>query len=95
MFSKQTQFILSRVEVTIDGGGGVGLDIGFIDHLYTRLGTTSNYSATANLHNLQIRAKHFPACWLFTSRFLVTASNSGDSSASHAQVLYSHTPVQN
>jgi hypothetical protein len=27
---------------------------GFIDHLYTPLGITSNYSATANLHNLQI-----------------------------------------
>jgi hypothetical protein len=30
---------------------GFGLDIGFIDHLYTRLGTTCNYSAAANLHN--------------------------------------------
>jgi hypothetical protein len=27
---------------------------GFIDHFNTRLGTTSNYSATANLHNSQI-----------------------------------------
>jgi hypothetical protein len=27
---------------------GFGLDNGFIDHLYTRLGTTSNYSAIAN-----------------------------------------------
>jgi hypothetical protein len=27
---------------------------GFIDHLYTPLGTTSTYSAIANLHNLQI-----------------------------------------
>jgi hypothetical protein len=61
--------------VTIDGG--FGLDIGFIDHLYTRLGTTSNYSATANLHNSQITsapAKPFPACCVFTSRSLVTAS---------------------
>jgi hypothetical protein len=33
---------------------GFGLDVGFTDHLYTRLGTTSNYSATANLHNSQI-----------------------------------------
>jgi hypothetical protein len=33
---------------------GFGLVKGFIDHLYTRLGTISNYSATVNLHNLQI-----------------------------------------
>jgi hypothetical protein len=31
-----------------------GLVHGFIDHLYTPLGTTSNHSATANLHKLQI-----------------------------------------
>jgi hypothetical protein len=64
---------------------GFGLDIGFIDHVNTRLGTTSNYSVTANLHNSQITtepAKPFPACCVFTSRYLVTASNSGDSSAS-------------
>jgi hypothetical protein len=43
------------------------LDSGFIDHLYTRLGTTStrNYSTIANLHNPQITtapSKSFPAC---------------------------------
>jgi hypothetical protein len=32
----------------------IGLVNGFIDHLYTRLGTTSNYSATTNLDTLQI-----------------------------------------
>jgi hypothetical protein len=40
-----------------------GLVNGFIDHLYTRLLITSNYSATANLHNSQITAaitKPFP-----------------------------------
>jgi hypothetical protein len=31
---------------------GFGLVTRFINHLYTRLGTTSNYSATDNLHNL-------------------------------------------
>jgi hypothetical protein len=39
------------------------LDIGFIDHLYTKLGTASKYSAIVNLHNLQIttaHAKSFP-----------------------------------
>jgi hypothetical protein len=70
----------------------------FIDNLYTGLGTTSNYSATANLHYSQITtapAKPFPACYVFTSRFLATASNSGDSSALRAQILSSQTPVQN
>jgi hypothetical protein len=64
----------------------------FTDHVHTRLGTTSNYSATANLHNSQITtapAKPFPACCVFTSSSLATASNSGDSSASRSQVLSS------
>jgi hypothetical protein len=63
----------------------------FIDHLYTRPGTTSNYIATANLHNLQITTqsdKLFPSCCVFTSRSLATASKSGDSSASRARVLF-------
>jgi hypothetical protein len=62
-----------------------GLDIGFIDHSYTRLLSISNYSAPANLHNSQITtvyAKSYPAFSFFTRRFLVTASNNGDSSAS-------------
>jgi hypothetical protein len=52
---------------------------------YTPLGTTSNYSASANLHNSQITAapaKPFAACYVFTSCSLATASNSGDFSAS-------------
>jgi hypothetical protein len=64
---------------------GPGLDIGCIHHLYTRPGTTSNHSATANLHNSQMTtapAKPFTACCVFTKRSLATASNSGDSSAS-------------
>jgi hypothetical protein len=58
---------------------------GFIEPIYTQLGTTSNYSAIANLHSLKIIAsntKSSPACSEFTSRFLVTASNSEYSSAS-------------
>jgi hypothetical protein len=43
-----------------------GLVDGFIDHLYTRLGNTSKYSASANLQNSQITkapAKFvFPVC---------------------------------
>jgi hypothetical protein len=37
----------------------------------------------------------FPACCVFTSRSQATASNSGDSSASRAQVFSSPPPVQN
>jgi hypothetical protein len=75
--------MLSHVYVTI--GGGFGLDIGLIDHLRTQLGTTSNYSAVANVRTLQIttaHAKYYPTCYVSTGRFLVTASNSGDSSVS-------------
>jgi hypothetical protein len=41
---------------------GYGWMNGFIYHLYTPLGTTSNYSAIGNPHNPQITtalAKHF------------------------------------
>jgi hypothetical protein len=47
--------------------------------------TTLNYSAIADLHNLQIttaHAKSLPFCSVFTSRSLVTAFNTGDFSAS-------------
>jgi hypothetical protein len=67
---------------------GYGFDIGFIEHLYTPLRTTGSYSTTTNLHTLQFTTaptKLFPACHVFTSRSLATASSSGDSSASHVQ----------
>jgi hypothetical protein len=57
----------------------------FIDHFTSRHGTTSNFSAITYLHSLQITTTNTissPPCNVFTSRFLVTASNSGDSSAS-------------
>jgi hypothetical protein len=63
-----------------------GLVIGFIDT--TR---NYNYSTITDLHTLQITAantKSFPARSVFNSRFLVTDVNSGDSSASCAQVLF-------
>jgi hypothetical protein len=69
---------------------------GFIDHLYTLLGITSTYNVIANLYTLQIITapdKHFPA-GVVTCRFLATASNTGDSSASHAQVLLSSRPCR-
>jgi hypothetical protein len=65
--------------------------------LLTQLVSTSNYSAIDDLDNSQITAapaKHFPACCVFISRFLATASKSGDSSASRTQVLLSQPPVQ-
>jgi hypothetical protein len=63
---------------------------GFIDHLCTSLATTINYSAIANLHN-----KSSLACRVSNIRSLATTSNSGDSSASRAQVLSSQPSVQN
>jgi hypothetical protein len=42
-----------------------------------------------------LHAKPFPACCVFTSRSLGTASNSGDSSASRPLVPSSQPPVQN
>jgi hypothetical protein len=68
----------------------------FIDH--TRLETTRNYSTTANPHNSQITrasVKPFLAYCVFTSLFLATISNSGDSLASRAQVLSSQPSVGN
>jgi hypothetical protein len=67
-------------------------------YLNTRLVTTSNYSAIADLHILQITAantKYFAARSVFTSRYLATASSSGDPSASRTQVLPSLTLVPN
>jgi hypothetical protein len=72
---------------------------GFIDHLYTPLGTTSNYGGIADFHTSQITskpaaqitttpaAKPFPACDGFISHFLATAANSGYFSTSCFQVF--------
>jgi hypothetical protein len=73
-------------------------DVNWILHLLTPLGTTGKYSAIADFHTLKITTapdKPFPACCVFTSRSPITASNSGDSSASRTQVLPSPTFVQN
>jgi hypothetical protein len=51
-----------------------GLWIGFIDHLYTSLETTSNYSAVAKLHNhrsLLLFLSLFPAFCVFSRCALV------------------------
>jgi hypothetical protein len=46
--------------------------IGFIDTLYTPVGTTINYSAIADLHTLQFTVTHALGYSVFTSRILAT-----------------------
>jgi hypothetical protein len=41
-----------------DSRRSFGLEIGFIDHFNTRLVTALNYSAIADIHNLQITTAH-------------------------------------
>jgi hypothetical protein len=54
--------------------------IRFIDYL--QIVTTGNYGIIAKLHNLQITKAHAKSSQsAFTSRFLVTYLNNGDSSA--------------
>jgi hypothetical protein len=57
---------------------------GFIDDLYTPLGTTSNQSAVTDLHTIHIATAHAKPQSVIVSpnRFLVTDLNNGDSSAS-------------
>jgi hypothetical protein len=60
--------------------------------------STSNYSATGNLHNLQITTapdKQFPACCVFTRLSLRTASNTGEFSASLAHPIHCWPPSHN
>jgi hypothetical protein len=73
-----------------DYSGGLHWIFDFF-HLYTRLVITSNYSVTANLHNLQINTapvKTFLACCVFSRRSLATAFKSKISSSSCAQVSF-------
>jgi hypothetical protein len=48
--------------------------IGFIDILYTSLGTTDNYTAIADLHILQVTVTHALGFSIFTSRLNDTNS---------------------
>jgi hypothetical protein len=57
------------------------LDIGFIDHFNTQLVITLIYSAITDLRTLKITVTHLCSKSV-TIRFLVTASNGEDSSAS-------------
>jgi hypothetical protein len=61
---------------------GFDFDIGFIDHYNILLVITPNFSAIGDFHTLPNHAKSFPARSLFTSSYLVTASNNGYSCAS-------------
>jgi hypothetical protein len=62
--------VLSRVDVWLETGSG--LVNGFIDHLYTRHGTTSTYNAIADLHTLPFTiARTKSSQSAFTNRFLV------------------------
>jgi hypothetical protein len=45
---------------------------GFIDTLFTQLGTTGNYSATADLHTLQFTVTYALGFSVFTSHILAT-----------------------
>jgi hypothetical protein len=71
-----SHYMFSRVQVTVDG-------FRFTEHvqIVTR---TSNYSAVANSHTLQVTTERTKSSQsaLFTSHCLVTASNAGASSAS-------------
>lgn len=53
-----------------------------MDHFDTQLVTTLKYSAITDLHTLAITKAHatYSPAFVFISRSLVTASNSGDSS---------------
>jgi hypothetical protein len=48
--------------------------IGFIDTLFTELGTTGNYSAIIILHILNFAVTHTLGFSVFTSRILATDS---------------------
>jgi hypothetical protein len=49
--------------------------IGLIDTLNTPLGTTCNYSATADLYSIQFTVTHTPEFSVFTNRILATDFN--------------------
>jgi hypothetical protein len=59
---------------------GFGLVTGLTDLL--QIVTTSNYTAIANLHTLQITTAHANPSQSFTSRFPVMNLSNGDSSVS-------------
>jgi hypothetical protein len=61
---------------------GFGFEIEFIDHLQAITTITITLSLISTLYKSLQHTLSFPVCCVFTSRSLITASNSGDSSAS-------------
>jgi hypothetical protein len=97
MYLFEFVFILSRVEVTTDGGFDWCL------YLFTtwtpqdsELQVITAPPLLSTIHKSpQHPLRNVPACCVFVSHSLATASNSGDSSASRAHVLSSQPPVRN
>lgn len=70
----------------------------FLLHLYTWLGTASNYSGNLDLYNSKLTTeypKHFPTCCVFSSHYLTLASNSGYSSVSYGHAVDGWPPFRN
>jgi hypothetical protein len=74
---------------------GFGLVNGFIDHLYTPLEiqVITAPPLVSTIHKLPQNSLSLFQTAVFTSRFLATASNSGNSSPLRAQVLSSQPPA--
>jgi hypothetical protein len=65
--------ILSRIGILcVTYGQVLDLMIGIIETLFTQLGITSNYSAIADLYNLQFTVTHALGFSVFTCRILAT-----------------------
>jgi hypothetical protein len=73
-------YVSSRIWVCVTSRWGMDWMTGFIDTLHTPLGTTGNYSATANLRILQFTAANTSVLNLLTVstiHFLATDFNTG------------------
>jgi hypothetical protein len=67
---------------------------GILDHLYTQIQAITAPPLISPLYKSPQQPQSlFPACYVFIGRFLVPASNSGNSSTLRAQDLPSQTPL--
>jgi hypothetical protein len=74
-----------------DSRRGFRLEIRFIDHFNTALVITLNYSATAELHTLQITTAHtksFQSAFTFHQSFPGNGFNNGDTSLHRRSILF-------